>query len=372
MHPRRGLALALIVASAVARSVPASAADGEASNPHARTRGGDVPSGVFDPPEDTEQPDPSAPPGTISVDLRDADDKPIPRQTVTLGILINSIAKGDSRKHLQTQTDDLGRAVFKDLEVASNIAYRVNSPFEGGSFAATPFQLGDAKAMHVVLHVYSVTHDQQKAALVSECTVAAEIREDRLQLEEVVTFYNLGRFAWQPENLSLPLPEGFTAFNTSASMTDQGVDEVSGAARVRGTFPPGRHSVEFRWQLPLSGEKDLAFDAGLPPRLAAARVVMPAATDLSITADGFPTPDVRRDAQGQRFLVTERRMRPEDPKLTSLKIELHGLPTPGPGRVVATLPRGMRRGCRVLSDVLDAQGWRSGCTRRATTPRGAP
>jgi hypothetical protein len=292
---------------------------------------------MFEPPEDTEQADATLPPGTIAVDLRDADDKPVPGQTVTLGILINSIAKGDSRKHLQAQTDDQGHVVFKDLEVASNIAYRVGSPFQGGSFAATPFQLEQSKAMRVVLHVYAVTHDLTKALIVSECTVAAEIREDRLQVEEVLAFYNLGRVAWQPEGVALPLPTGFTAFNTQASMTDQGVDEVSGAARLRGTFPPGRQTVEYRWQLPLSGEKDISFEAGVPPHMAAARVLMPAATDLTLTAEGFPAPDIRRDAQGQRFIVLERRMRPEDTKLTSLAVGIHGLPTPGPGRLVATL-----------------------------------
>lgn len=334
MHAHRRLAIAL-VAAAMASAGGASAAEDDA-NPHARMHAGAAAPGVFEPPEDTEQPAPTLPPGTISVDLRDADDKPVAHQTVTLGILINSIAKGDSRKHLQAQTDDQGHAVFTGLEVASNIAYRVGSPFQGGSFAATPFQLEQAKAMHVVLHVYAVTHDLLVAVVVAEATVAAEVREDRLQLEEVLTFYNLGRTAWQPENLSVALPEGFTAFATQASMSDQGADEIGGVARLHGTFPPGRHTVEFRWQLPLSGEKDVTFDAGLPPHVAAARVVMPAASEISLTATGFPPADIRRDAQGQRFIVLERRARPDDPKLTVLHIGIHGLPTPGPGRLVAT------------------------------------
>jgi hypothetical protein len=336
MYACKRLTFAAAMATAMLGLSARAAAQADGSDPHAHAHAGSGPA-VFEPPEDTEQPDATLPPGTIAVDLRDADDKPVPHQTVTLGILISSVAKGDSRKHLQTQTDDQGHAVFKDLEVTSNIAYRVGSPFQGGGFAATPFQLEQSKAMRVVLHVYAVTHDLGQALIVSECTVAAEIREDRLQIEEVLAFYNLGRVAWQPEGVALPLPTGFTAFNTSASMTDQGVDEVSGTAKLRGTFPPGRHTVEYRWQLPLSGEKDLSFEAGVPPHMAAARVLMPAATDLTLTAEGFPAPDIRRDGQGQRFVVLERRMRPEDAKLTSLRIGIHGLPTPGPGRLVATL-----------------------------------
>ena len=47
------------------------------SNPHGHAASGDGTPGVFQPPEDTEQADPTMPPGSISVDLRDADERPI-------------------------------------------------------------------------------------------------------------------------------------------------------------------------------------------------------------------------------------------------------------------------------------------------------
>jgi hypothetical protein len=311
-------------------------ADAEA-NPHAHAgKTGSMP-GVFEPPEDTEKVDATLPPGSIVVELHDADDHPVPHETVTLGILINSIAKGDSRKHLQADTDDKGVAVFSGLETAGNIAYRVSSGYRGGSFAASPFQLGQAKAMHVVLHVYPVVHDLGGALIVCEATVAAELKDDRIQVEEALTVYNLGRSAWQPDDVRLALPEGFTAFNAQATMSDQGVDEVSGSAKLRGTFPPGRHPIEFRWQLPWSGDKDVDFDVGLPPHVAIARVMMPATAAIKLSAADFPPTDLRRDEQGQSFLVTERRLRPDDAKMTSISIGIHDLPVPGPGRMIASL-----------------------------------
>ncbi len=328
----------LLLGGAGGNSAFAQQAEGD---PHGHARGGSGMPGVFDPPQDVEEADPSLAPGTIAVDIRDADDGPVAGETITLGILINSIAKGDSRKHLQATTDDRGRATFAGLEIASNIAYRVSSGFQGGAFAATPFQLEHTKSMHVVLHVYPVTRDLQAALVVVEATIAAEVREERLQLEEVLRVYNLGRTAWQPDGLTMALPEGFTAFNTQASMSDQGVDEVGGAARLRGTFAPGQHVVEFRWQLPLSGSKDLDFDVGLPPHVAIARAVMPLASDIQLSASGFPPAEIRHDGKGQRFLVVERRMRPEDPKLTSMSIAIGGLPTPGPERLVATVLAGL-------------------------------
>jgi hypothetical protein len=334
---REGIAIALAVA---AMALASNASPQEAADARADRRqgagGGGIP-GVFEPPEDLEQPDPTLPPGTIVVDLLDADNQPVQNETVTLGMLINSIAKGDSRKHVQKETDVRGRVTFAGLQTASNIAYRVSSGFQGGAFAATPFQLEQAKSMHVVLHVYPVTHDLQQALVVAEVTVAAEVRDDRIQFEEILKLYNVGRFAWQPENVRMALPEGFTAFNVQASMSDQRVEQVGGDAELKGTFAPGRHDVEYRWQLPWSGETDLNFDVGLPPHVALARVVMPAAAEMTVTASGFPAADLRRDSQGQKFLVTERRMRPEDGKLTVLAVGIHGLPAPGPGRLFATL-----------------------------------
>jgi len=348
--PRR-MALAVGVALALAASTHARAQDeGEedlppdhpavGDNPHGQAGGGQGAGGmpgVFQPKQDTEEPDPTLPEGTIAVDLRDAEDKPVAGEQVTLGILVNSVAKGDSRQHMQGTTDATGRTVFGKLERASNIAYRVSVGYQGGLFAAMPFQMQQVKAMRVVLHVYPVTHDVQKALIVAEATVATEMRDDRLQVEEVLNIYNLGPTAWQPLDLDMKLPEGATAFSAQQSMTDQGADEMGGRARLRGTFPPGRQTVEFRWQLPWSGDKDVDFSVGMPPHVAIARVMLAATSDIKLAVDSFPTAELRRNEEGQSFLVTERRLRPDEPHLDTLSVGIHDLPTPGPGRVVAAL-----------------------------------
>jgi hypothetical protein len=306
-------------------------------DPHGRgAAGGSVP-GMFVPPEDEEREDSTLRPGTIAVDVRDADGGPVAGEQVSLGVLVNSIAKGDSRSHLQAVTDGSGRALFGGLETASNVAYRVSVGFQGGLFAAAPFQLQQTKAMRVVLHVYPVTSDIQQARVVGEAVVAAEVRDDRIQIEEVLTMYNLGRTAWQPRDVAMALPQGFTAFNAQASMTDQGVDEARGAVRLHGTFPPGKGVVEFRWQVPWSGEPQVDLDIGMPPHLAIARVMMAAGGSMSLEASGFPAAEVRHDGQGQSFWVTERQMRPDEPRLSALSMSIRGLPTRGLGPPVATM-----------------------------------
>jgi hypothetical protein len=321
-------------------ALPAGHPSVESPHAHAAAGGGQIP-GVFTPPEDTEEPDAALPPGTIAVDLRDADDAAVPHEPITLGILVNSIAQGESRKRLQAETDDRGRAVFSGLETASNIAYRVSAGYQGGSFAASPFQLQQAKAMHVVLHVYPVVRDIQQTRVVVETAVGAEVREDRIQIEQMVTVYNLGRTAWQPIDVTMKLPEGFTGFSAQQSMSDQGADEEGGSVRLRGTFPPGRGSVEFRWQLPWSGdwsgETNVDFSLGLPPHVAIARVMMPASGEVKLEAKGFPAAEVRHDSQGQSFLVAEKHVRPDEPRFTSLAIGIHNLPGASPGRRLAAL-----------------------------------
>jgi hypothetical protein len=306
-------------------------------NPHggAAAQGG-MP-GMFRAPQDSEKEDPSLPPGSIAVDLRDADDKPVPGELITLGELINSVANGDSRKHFQATTDERGRAQFSGLDIASNIAYRVSSGYQGGSFGATPFQIPQGKAIHVVLHVYQVVRDIRDALVVSEAAVAAEMRDDRIQIEEALTIYNLGKTAWQPDDTTMALPSNETAFSAQPSMTGQGVDESSGTAKLHGTFPPGQSSIQFRWQLPWSSEKDVDFDVGLPPHAAIARVILAAAGDVKLSAAGFPAAEVRKNNQGQLFLVTEKQVRPDQGVLKSLSISIRDLPVPGPGRLVATV-----------------------------------
>jgi hypothetical protein len=293
------------------------------------------PQGIFQPPEDTESEDPALPAGTIAVDLRDAADAPVAHETITLGVIMNSVANGEKRKHIQLATDENGRAIFSGLETASSVAYRVSSGYQGGAFAATPFQLSQGKAMRVVLHVYPVTQDLSSALIVCDATIAAELRDDRLRIEEVLTIYNLGATAWKPDDVRVSLPTGFSAFRAQASMSDQGVDEVAGSGRLHGTFGPGSHPVEFTWQYPLTGDSRVDFSVGLLPHTAAVRVLIPAAGGVRLEAEGFPLPEVRRDPRGQAFLVTERRMRPDGPRLSAVSVGLRNIPTPGPGRTVA-------------------------------------
>jgi hypothetical protein len=292
-----------------------------------------------DPPEDTVLEDPSLPKGTVEVRLVDPAGKPLQKAEVTLGIVYNSVAKGESRKRLQGTTDELGVARFRDLDAGSGVAYRPMALRDGATFSATPFPLGQ-RGMRALLHVYPVTSDVMQVMIVSQSMIYAEVKDDRVQIQQSFQVYNLGRTAWLPGPETLvALPEGFTAFAAQQGMTDVGVDLVPNkGVRLRGTISPGQHVVEFKWQLPYSGEAEITFDVGAPPNLRAARVVAPAAKGMGMDVAGFPPTKSTTDGMGQRALVTEKQqVRREDPPMPSVTVTIKGLPTEGPGKIIASL-----------------------------------
>lgn len=310
--------------------------DDDPGTPH-NHGGGATPPGMPRPLADTSVEDPQLPPGSIAVDIRDPEDKPIASEPVSLGILVQSVAKGDGRSHRAQTTDDAGRAVFSQLDMGSGIAYRVTVVKDGATFAATPFQLPQGKAMRVVLHVYPVTRDIRQAFIGFEAIVYAEIRDDRIQFEQALRVYNLGKVAWVPDDLIMALPDGFTALTSQQSMSDQGVEPVDKrGARLKGTFAPGQHVIEYRWQIPWSNDRNVVVDVGLPPQVAVVRVMAAASQEMRLEVDGLPRAESRADNQGQNILITERRMNRGEDALTHVRINLKDLPTAGNAKYFAS------------------------------------
>jgi hypothetical protein len=66
-------------------------------------------------------------------------------------------------------------------------------------------------------------------------------------------------------------------------------------------------------------------------------VIAPASRDMKLEVEGFPAAQNTTDGQGQRALITERQLRREDAPVKNVTVMLRGLPTDGPGRVIATL-----------------------------------
>jgi hypothetical protein len=318
----------------------------EGEDPHAggATGGpeGAGPGEMFQAPADGAVEDVKLAPGTVTVQILDAEGKALPNTDVTLGIIYNSVAKGESRKRVVAKTGPTGHVKFDGQDTGTGVAYRAMVLKDGATFSMPPFQLPAKAGMRGVLHVYPVETDITKTLVVSQSMTYVEVKDDRIQIQQAYKIYNFGKVAWLPQDHVLALPPSYTAFAAQQGMTDVGAEALpKKGVKLRGTFAPGEHVVEFRWQLPYNGEGELQFDIGMPPHLAASRVIAPAARTMELEVEGFPAAQPTRDGMGQRALMTERNMRRDDTPVGSIRVQIRGLPTEGPAKIFATLLAGV-------------------------------
>lgn len=307
-------------------------------DPHAHQhgqQGGGFPTQA---PKDGVIEDPSLPVGTIQIHIADVEARPIARQEVTLGILYNSVAKGESRKRVTALTDDMGVVQFKGLDAGSGVAYRAMVLKDNATFAVTPFVLTQKMGSRVLLHTYPIEKDIEKTLIATRSVTYVEVKDDRIQVQQLFELFNGGKSAWVPDEYIIALPPEFTAFTTQQGMSDVGVDALpKKGAKLHGTFAPGQHAIEFRWQLPYTGEADVSFELGMTPHMVTSRVIAPASRQMTLEVSDFPAPQTTTDGMGQRVLVTEKQGGRTSPPISSVKVELKNLPTEGPAKLVATM-----------------------------------
>ncbi len=303
-------------------------------NPHGG--GNSAASKVFRAPPDGSQDDATLPVGSIIVNLRDAQDKPIAGAPITLGIFHSSVAKGDSRENKTGVVDDAGLLRFDGLPVGSGITYKVSTTRGPATYSVMPFPLSDKIGKRVVLHSYEISNDIERLPIGTEGFIYLSLKEDAIQIEQMFTVLNLGAVTWVAD-LLVELPRGFRAFNKQESMSEARIDEVSGkGAALRGTFGPGRHELSFRYQVPLDNDTRQAMTMELPPHIFQTQVLAESSKTMGLEVADFPTAQKTQNRQGKRVLATERQF-PRKEGRQNLTITLTGLPTTGPGRWVAVL-----------------------------------
>jgi hypothetical protein len=355
--------------SALPAGHPPVAPDGEEEddappNPHANGAAQANDPRFFNPPEDTVAEDASLPAGTIVVTIKDAQDRPLPRMPITLGILHSTVAKGDSSERQAREGDEGGSARFEGLASGSGHTYRLSTTRGSATYAHPPFPLSAKAGKRVTLHSYEVSANADELPIAMQAAVYVSLREDAIQVEQLVTVFNLGPVAWLGD-ATIELPRGFKAFNKQDSMDDARIEEVPGTgAALRGTFPPGRRELDFRYQVPLDDEAKQTLRLRLPKRVAQARVIAEASRSMALDVSGWK-PATRVDGRdGKHLLVTEHQAERAQGGVTSLEITLSGLPTPGPGRWIAVVLAVIAFGSGVLYFATTGSGLRDEDARR--------
>ena len=312
--------------------------DGEdAPNPH----GGSNPHGgdprFYQAPPDGTVDDPTLPVGIIVVSLRDSQDRPIPHAKFALSELFNTVAQGEKPERItDREVGDDGTARIDNLTVGTSTTYSVSSARAGGRYRLPRFPLNDKAGKRAVLHVFDASPNIEELSAGMQGVVYVSLKEGVIQVEQLLSVFNLGDVAWVPD-VAFKLPPGFKAFNKQEAMTEARIEEVKDhGAALRGTFGPGRNDMDFRYQVPLEGNEKQTVTIELPPRVAQMRVMAESSRSMVLKVQGFPEAQkVKRD--GKNLLVTERQVSRSESGQQLLEITLSGLPVPGPGRWIAAV-----------------------------------
>jgi hypothetical protein len=188
-----------------------------------------------------------------------------------------------------------------------------------------------------VLTLYPITRDQTQAQVVGRGVIAVHPRDDVFVIDVLYQLINIGKVAWVPDGLVLRLPEGWKAFTAQESTTDTRFEEAAEVgAKLLGTFPPGSVEVGFRFQLPNPHEASFTTALPLFPRTIEMRVIVDAASNMTLDVPEYGESFPDRMRTGQRVLVAqksylERRERSPD----SLSVTIGGMRTKGSGHLVA-------------------------------------
>ena len=312
---------------------------GPGDSPHGANPHGDTPrrnnSGFFEAPPDTATEDQTLPPGTMVFSIRDADDRPIPNATATIGILKSSVAQGDKRERREVTTDAQGTARLDGLAVGAGTSYRVTTSRGPGTYATEAFALSDKAGKRVVLHAYEATDDVNNALVGAQAFVFVSLGEGVLRVEQLFNVFNVGKVAWVPGKgaAQVGLHEGYQAFRIPDGMTDvRFIDEPNKGPWLSGTIAPGRHEASFSYQVPLGGQDRQTFRIELPPRVGEVRIFSEANKTMGLSVDGFPQAQKQEGRDGRKVMVTMRQAMQGERGITALDITITGLPLKGPAR----------------------------------------
>jgi hypothetical protein len=286
-------------------------------------------------PEDLSAPSTALPPGTVGVQVRDANERPVSGVDVRLMQSLFGHDDDPSKSVRQARTDADGKVSLTGLAGGRGVAYEVRVEAGRAVFTSGQFELAHDRGQEVTLHVYPATSDLAETELAMQALAYVVPRDDVFQWEFALTILNLGRVAWVTEDTRLGLPRGASAIESESRAP--GLDWVpeSGSARLVGTAGPGRHELVLRFQVKSQHDERASFHFDLPPRVAAAQVVAEGPSSLRLQVADAPPAELRSGPQGQSFWVVGWQAPREGPALSELAVTLSGIPTPGHGRWIA-------------------------------------
>lgn len=274
--------------------------------------------------------DPSLPAGTLIVELRDAEGKPLPKAS----IFVESSNDGGRGRRLRTETDETGVVRVQDLPTAETESIVVGHEAAGGVLTASaPFGLPPHGGARLLLVVPERTGDVEVVAI-EHLHVVLEREGSLLRVTETFSLATAqGAIFANTEGLSLPLPRGAAGLRfadaekmaSKARLTDEGVVFTA-------TIPPSGDELTIVFDLPIeSGSAELEQEIPLETR--AAQVISTwTQGGARLTVAGFPDTETAELRSGLTAQVAATQGLPGG----RLRLKLEGI-TDGPEALRRTM-----------------------------------
>ena len=283
-------------------------------------------------------PAPDLPAGEIEVRLSSKDFKNIENQEITLLVSKQSIERGNVESTLTARTDERGVARFSGQSAESDFIYDAQVAVGEARYSTGQFQFKNLETgLRALVPIYEAATTLDDLLLLTRTLVAIVPQDNLFVIDVLFRVENYGEVSWLPQNVVIPLPEGFRALNVREPKADAHFEPAGDSGvKLTGTLAPGQHDMMFRFHLPTEGRSNMAFRFPTNLNTGMVRVILESSPTMQLAVAGLPEPEETRNQGGQRRLIAgrdfvgEKVRAPED-----IEIKISGIPTPAAGRSVA-------------------------------------
>ncbi len=282
-------------------------------------------------PQNSSTPDPELPAGTVQVTVLDSQGLPVPGAQVSLTELFQSIDQGNSENVQRESTKANGVVLFDGLKTGLRMSHQVRVESQGAHYEVSAFRLGNT-GQAVTIFVYPTTSDIKAAFVGFRGLTYIQMREDFFQVSAMYRVLNMSDKTYLPQGITIQLPQEAQAIDVETKVGDAGFEKAGKQVSLVGTFPPGHKDLQFTFQIENKNEERLFFELGSPPHLAEQRVLVEETPGMELSVAGFGATESTAGPDGKQVLFAQKIMRTGEEQLGSIRVELGGLPTIGPGR----------------------------------------
>lgn len=285
--------------------------------------------------------DPAIPPGTIVVEAKGL----APDLLRTLEANLVEWQRGEEAEVNVIERRSLGPSgsvQFSKVKQREEVAFSVVIDHQGVPYASPTFRLSDQAGKRVPVRLFAITSDMDRAQVGVQAFVYVEPRDHHMHVEQMFQFTNLSEETWRTHSMPVRLPPGARGVSSGEDSGPLTIKRVpDSGVMIEGVVPPGVVDMAFQYEVPYPKTQSLTFSLGMPPRVAAVRVMAALGPNLHLTVPGFGQPSSTRNEQGQRVLIVNHAVQPNDDQIENVTVTIDGLPA-------KSLPRWLALGFTLL------------------------